>query len=128
MYQIYLYQKGEDKIEINERQFNLVSRKKAREIHVSRLSDRFYITESVFQDGHIVDMSEIKDDACRLTPKFIPAEQRLHPDKSSSIVFEYLDGTYDDSTEIFSGIKRQIMNMIIDIDNDLSMDIIIPEK
>lgn len=128
MYRIYLYQKGEDKIEISRRQFYLVSRKKAREIHVSRVSDRFYITESVFRDGHIVDMSEIKDDAYRLTPKFIPEEQRLHPDKSSSIVFEYRDGTYDDSTEVFSGIARKITNMILDIEHDLSIDIIIPEK
>ena len=128
MYRIYLYQKGEDKIEISRRQFYLVSRKKAREIHVSRISDRFYITESVFRDGHIVDVSKIKDDAYRLTPKFIPEEQRLHQDKSSTIVFEYRDGTYDDSTEVFSGIARKITNMILDTEHDLSIDIIIPEK
>ena len=126
--QIYLYQKGDDKIEISDRQFKLVSRKRAREIHVYRVADRFSITEAVFRDGVITDISEIKDDAYRLTPKFIPAEQRMHPDISSTLMFEYRDGTYDDSTEVFSGIARKITNMILDIEHDLSIDIIIPEK
>lgn len=126
--QIYLYQKGDDKIEINDRQFKLVSRKMAREIHVYRVADRFSITEAVFRDGVITDISEIKDDAYRLTPKFIPAEQRRHPDMSSTLMFEYRDGTYDDSTEIFSGISRSVMRAVLDTDSDLSLYIIIPEK
>lgn len=126
--QIYLYQKGDDKIEISDRQFKLVSRKRAREIHVYRVADRFSITEAVFRDGVITDISEIKDDAYRLTPKFIPAEQRMHPDISSTLMFEYRDGTYDDSTEIFSGISRSVMRSILDTDSYLSLYIIIPEK
>ena len=126
--QIYLYQKGDDKIEISDRQFKLVSRKRAREIHVYRVADHFSITEAVFRDGVITDISEIKDDAYRLTPKFIPAEQRRHPDMSSTLMFEYRDGTYDDSTEIFSGISRSVMRAVLDTDTYLSLYIIIPEK
>ena len=126
--QIYLYQKGDDKIEISDRQFKLVSRKRAREIHVYRVADHFSITEAVFRDGVITDISEIKDDAYRLTPKFIPAEQRRHPDMSSTLMFEYRDGTYDDSTDIFSGISRSVMRAVLDTDEYLSLYIIIPEK